>query len=262
MNRSLAGLAGLCLIGLAAPGLTQAPQMSRAQAAQLYAAGGFPISADGKNPTNRCGTPANPKITFVDMNGDKRAEALFIDAGGCYKPDGRWYAVATQGADGSWRGILSGVGTVQAAGTMANGWFVLNVASGGKTQTVVYNGQNYGPRTAVATAPAPMPAAPPPGVHGSAGSRRRASACRVQASRRAGCAGAGIARRGHLPRGRFQADEAGLGKRLRPIRARARPMIRAIEQVKDLNGDGRPEAVGDRRRAPIAMAIRGPPSGW
>ncbi len=135
--------------------------MSRAQAAQLYAAGGFPISADGKNPTNRCGGPANPKITFVDMNGDKRREALFIDASACYKPDGRWYAVATQDAAGNWRGILSGVGTVQAAGTMANGWFVLNIMSGGKTQAVAFNGQAYGPRGATAAAPAPVPATPP-----------------------------------------------------------------------------------------------------
>ncbi len=61
---------------------------------------------------NRCGAPATPKITLIDMNGDGRKEAFFVDAGGCYKPDGRWYAVTTKGADGNWRGILSGVGSV------------------------------------------------------------------------------------------------------------------------------------------------------
>ncbi len=34
--------------------------------------------------------------------------------------------------------ILSGVGSVQATGSMANGWFVLNTTGAGKTQTVTY----------------------------------------------------------------------------------------------------------------------------
>lgn len=126
MNRLLSGLVGFTLAGLAAASPAQAPRMTAAQGRLLYAAGGFPISADGRNPTNRCGRAANPTITFVDMNADGRREALFVDTGACYQPDGRWYAVATQNADGIWRRVVEGSGTVRAAGTMANGWFLLN----------------------------------------------------------------------------------------------------------------------------------------
>ena len=120
-------MGALTFAAMAANG--QRTAMTRAQAQALYGAGGFPISADGKNPTNRCGTPANPRITLVDMNADGRKEALFIDAGPCYGADGRWYAITTRAPDGKWRRILEGAGNVQVAGTMTNGWFVLNTSS-------------------------------------------------------------------------------------------------------------------------------------
>lgn len=243
MNRSLAGLTGFCLLGLAAGSAAQAPQMSRAQAAQLYAAGGFPISPDGKNPTNRCGAPANPKITFVDMNGDKRREALFIDESACYKPDGRWYAVATQDAAGNWRAILSGVGTVQAAGTQANGWFVLNVTSGGKTQAVAYNGQNYGPRTATAVAPpAALPSPAPSARAGAAPAAAPAAAAPRPAA--APAAQTPAARDAAIFRAAgFKQTRRGWESGCDDPSAGAPYDAGTIEQVKDLNGDGRPEAV-------------------
>lgn len=202
--------------------------MSQAEARLLYAAGGFPISADGRNPTNRCGRPATPKITFVDMNGDRRREALFIDAGACYQPDGRWFAVATQDANGRWRRVLEGPGTVQANGATVNGWFALNVTSAGKMQTLTFNGQSYGVGAASAAGaakPAPSAARPPTTV--------AAPAAQTPAARDAaifGAAGFKQTRRGW----ESGCDDPGAG---------AVYDAGKIEQVKDLNGDGRPEAV-------------------
>jgi hypothetical protein len=236
MDRSLLALAGLTMLGTAAAAAAQAPSMSRDEARALYAAGGFPISPDGRNPTNRCGAPASPKITFVDMNGDGRKEALFVDAGGCYKPDGRWYAVATKGADGNWRGILSGVGSVQTTGSMANGWFVLSTTGAGKTQTVTYNGQSYGSGSIAAAA---KPGGSPSAVAASSTpktsppSAPAAASVQSPAARDAAifkAAGFKQTRRGW----ESGCDDASAGA---PYDAGK------IEQMKDLNGDGRPDAV-------------------
>ena len=59
-----------------------APAISKAEAAQLYAAGGFPIVND--QPTDACGAPARPSIRFIDMNGDRKAEALFLHHSACH----------------------------------------------------------------------------------------------------------------------------------------------------------------------------------
>ena len=218
---------GLALLGAALMGgatQAQTPSMTRQQAAALYAAAGFPISADGKNPTNRCRQAANPRILFVDMNGDGRREAQFIDAGTCYQPDGRWYALVTQGTDGRWRRILEGPGSVAAVGTMANGWFVLNTTSGGRSQVMAYNGQAYAPRAATS------PVQPPAGQASPAPSAVPAQtpAARDAAIFRA----AGFTQ----IRGKWESgcNDPTTGAPYTPG---------AIAQVKDLNGDGRPEAV-------------------
>lgn len=202
-----------CFAALAPAAGAQTPKMSEAQARDLYAAGGFPISADGRNPTNRCGAAASPKITFVDMNGDGRREALFIDAGTCYRPDGRWYAVTTQDTNGRWRRVLEGQGTVQAAGTQANGWFVLNTTSGGKTIRRHYNGTTYS--DAQAPLVQSVSAAPPTGGRDAA-IFRAAGFKQVRGRWESGC---------YDPESGAPYDP---GK---------------IDEVRDINGDGRPDAV-------------------
>jgi hypothetical protein len=241
MDRSLLALAGLTMLGAAAAAMAQAPSISRDEARQLYAAGGFPISPDGRNPTNRCGAPASPKITFVDMNGDGRKEALFIDAGGCYKPDGRGYAVATKGADGSWRGILSGVGSVQTTGSMANGWFVLSTSSAGKTQTLTYNGQSYASGPIAAAVAPPSPARPGVGPSATAASsppKAGASPAAASTAKPSAAGDAAIFRAAGLKQTRrgweSGCDDPSAGAVYDPAR---------IEERKDLNGDGRPDAV-------------------
>jgi len=227
-GRWIAWIAGIALAGLAATvAMAQTPRMTADQARLLYAAGGFPISADGKNPTNRCGKAANPNIAFVDMNGDGRREALFIDNGPCYPADGRWYAVATQNADGRWRRILEGQGSVAAAGTMANGWFVLTATSGGKTTRLHYDGTAYGEARAASAGAAPAaPAAAPAAAAASAPAGGETA--RDTAIFRA----AGFQQiRGHWESGCY---DPGSGSYYEPG---------AISEVKDLNGDGRPEAI-------------------
>lgn len=102
------GIGALAAVLWAPPLIAQSAGMTREQAKALYGAGGFPVVTDAVGPTNRCGKPVRPRITFVDMNGDGRKEALFIDTGDCYQQEKRWYAVATQGADGRWRRVLEG----------------------------------------------------------------------------------------------------------------------------------------------------------
>jgi hypothetical protein len=230
MNRWLSGVVGFAMAGLASAASAQAPRMTVAQARLLYAAGGFPISADGKSPTNRCGKAASPTTTLVDMNADGRKEVLFIDTGACYQPDGCWYAVATQDADGSWRRILEGAGTVQAVGTLANSWFVLNTTSAGKVTRLYYNGTVYADAraaTAVAAKPSPNVAVAKPAT-GASAPAAPAPAARDAAIFRA----AGFKRmRGHWESG---CNDPSTGAVYEPGK---------IEQMKDLNGDGRPEAV-------------------
>lgn len=199
------------------PALAQ--QMSRAEAMALYAAGGFPISADGKSPTNRCGKPANPRITFLDMNGDKVKDALFTDSdtGACYGADKRFFAMAVKEKDGRWRGIGGWTGTAQAVGSDRNGWLSIVWTSNGKSRPLAYNGTSYATETAAPPPPAPGVNRPAP-----------ANAARDAAIFRA--AGFKQTRRGW----ESGCDDPSAGAPYDPG---------AIEQVKDLNGDGRPEAV-------------------
>lgn len=139
----------------AAPLMAQSSSMSREQARALYGAGGFPVTNDATGPTNRCGQAARPRITFVDMNGNGRKEALFIDSGACYRPEQRWYAVVTQDASGRWRRILEGAGSVAASGTAVNGWFALNATRGGTTTRLAYDGNVYTDARAASAAPRP-----------------------------------------------------------------------------------------------------------
>ncbi len=240
-------LGALSLLGTAAG--AQTAGMTQAQARQLYAAGGFPISADGRNPTNRCGRAANPRITFVDMNGDGRKEAVFVDTGSCYQMDARWYAVATQDAAGNWRRILDGPGSMQAVGTVANGWFVLNVTGGGKIQTMVYNGQSYVPRAAGAS---PAPASPGQTAPAASAAGRAAGTAAAPAAPAptAAPAPASAAAQGSAARDAAIFRAAGF----KQIRDRWESGCYdpdsgsyyepgTIDTVKDLNGDGRPEAI-------------------
>lgn len=66
-------VAAMCSgLALTSPDAAGWPTMGRAEAIQLFSAAGLSIA--GGQPANRCGTPANPKVTFVDINGDRKPE--------------------------------------------------------------------------------------------------------------------------------------------------------------------------------------------
>jgi hypothetical protein len=211
---------------MATPAIAQVPQISRAEAAQLYAAGGFPIRNNA--PSNGCGEPAKPTITFVDMNADKRPEALFVDRGLCYLPDRAWASIVAKGADGKWRQIFGQNGTVRAIATRSAGWLDLQWTSNGKMQPLRYDGTAYVGSAVRPTAkpvpgapPMPSPAPTPPSV--ASGTKPTGDAAIFRA--------AGLVKRSQ--QWRSDCDDPGT----------ASYGPGTIETRKDLNGDGRPEAV-------------------
>ena len=135
--------------------------MSRAEAAQLYAAAGFSILQN--QPVNRCGKPAKPRVTFVDINGDKQPEALFVDENvDCYAPSGRYFAVLTKEGT-SWRSVISGTGSIQAMSNRTAGWLDMRVTDSGCVRNHRYDGRTYKAATGClgeAVGAAPQPAQP------------------------------------------------------------------------------------------------------
>jgi hypothetical protein len=215
--------------------------MSLAEASQLYAAAGFSIV--GNQPVNRCGKPARPRVTFVDINGDKRPEALFVDEDACYAPSGRYFAVlAREGA--GWRVLISGTGSIQALPTKTAGWLDMRVTESGCVKDHRYGGRGYAAATDCAGQP--VGASPQPVQRASPQPVQRASPQPAQA---APAQPAGKAAVTALP----AADEAaafkaaGFTKRGGAWRSCDAPAgassTGSIERVADLNGDGLPEAV-------------------
>ena len=198
--------------------------MSKAEAAQLYTAAGFPIVSD--QPVNRCGKPATPRVTFVDINGDKRPEALFVDADAtCYAPSGRYFAVLTK--EGTiWRSIAGGNGSVQALSTRTAGFPDMRVTDSDCARDHHFDGRTYKPATncsvqALVAEPQPIQPVPGPPAAKTAVSTLQA------ADEAAAFKTAGFKWRG----GKWRSDcddpdSSGV-----------------IESAEDLNGDGVPDVV-------------------
>ncbi len=237
---------------LTAPVAQAQSRMSAAEAAQLYMAAGFQII--GNRPANRCGKRAQPRVTFVDINGDKRAEALFVDAdASCYAPSGRYYAVLVK--DGArWRSITSGTGAIQALASRTSGWFDMQASDAGCRKQLHYDGHVYADTTdctgrALVAAVAPSHASPTVPVPQAAQQTSLPSAAATIVTTTATAPGAppnlspadeaaafksaGLKKRG----GKWQSDCGDPGT--------ASYAPGRIDQVLDANGDGLPEAVID-----------------
>jgi hypothetical protein len=208
-------------------------RMSRAEATQLYVAAGFSIVAN--RPTNRCGRPTKPRVTFVDINADKRPEALFIDDdAACYPPSGRYFAVLAK-AGSQWQAVISGTGSIQAQATRTSGWLDMRVSEAGCEQLYRYEGRKYGASGGCAgqpasTTPQSAQAAPPPTATLPSAAAANAASSLSKADEAAAFKSAGFKQRGATWR---NCDDPGT------------PTYQAgsIERVADLNGDGRPEAL-------------------
>lgn len=227
-----AALAAMLLAAASLP-LAAQPKMDRAEAAQLYTAAGFPIV--GGQPANRCGQAARPRITFMDLNVDRRPEALFIDAdASCYAPSGRYFALLTKDA-GAWRALLSGSGSIQAQRTSNAGWPDLRVDDAGCVRDYRFGANGYA--AASGCAAEALAAAAPPAPAGDPGAARTARAATpgaatlTPADEAAAFKAAGFKRRGK--QWRSDCDDPGS----------ASYTPGQIEQVADLNGDGLADVV-------------------
>lgn len=135
------------------------PKLAPAEAKALFQSAGFPLR--DKTITNRCGKPANPSLSFVDLNGDGFPEAAFLDAGPCY-PGGHWISVMHRIAPGAWVPVFASDGVAQPIGHRTNGWFDLRLETGGAHLVFQFNGRAYAAAKAPAEAPPPRFPAPAP----------------------------------------------------------------------------------------------------
>ena len=219
-------------------------RLNKEEALQMYAAAGFRVVND--QPTNRCGKPAKPRVTFVDLNADRMPEAVFVDGDpSCYGFSGRYFAVLVK--DGAtWRLLVHGNGTVQPLKTRTSGWLDLRATDGGCARDHRYDGVTYKAAAAcnesVAAAPqgtqAPQSSSAAPLSAQSAQSPATASSAApspqpapvpsklTAADEAAAFKAAGLKKRGSLW---HECDEPNVGA--------------SLEGVGDLNGDGLPEAV-------------------
>lgn len=167
-RHTLSAIIALAAVPAAAQTPAQQPAMSPEQAVQLLAEAGFPL-AEGA-PVNRCGNSSNPRIAFIDLNGDRRAEAHIADvAPACYGRPGAYFAILAQQADGSWRRLIAEDGIVSFARTRTAGWNDLTLSARDSACPGVrrHNGADYGntacgsPAAAALTAAAGAAATPP-----------------------------------------------------------------------------------------------------
>lgn len=115
-------LQALAFAALALPALAQpaSPRMSEAEGRQLFAAAGFRVA--GGQALNRCGKAAAPKITFLDLNGDRAPEALVTDRNPACYGAGDYFSALSRDAEGRWRPVLSGVGRLKFETNRNGGW--------------------------------------------------------------------------------------------------------------------------------------------
>jgi hypothetical protein len=237
-GQTLCVAAVLCFIALVPAGAAAQSRMSAAEATQLFSAAGFRIV--NNQVLNRCGKPAKPRVSFVDISGDGRPEALFIDAdAACYAPSGRYFAVLARDGVG-WRSLVSGTGMIKALSTRTAGWLDMRITDVGCERPFRYDGRMY---TAVAdcsgrpiaAAPSPVQQAQPaqaqPSRPAQAQPAGKAPTSKLSpADEAAAFRAAGFARGGGVWRSGCDDSTAGYT----PGR---------IENVIDLNGDGLPDAV-------------------
>lgn len=179
----------------------------------MLAASGYQIR--GGQIVNECGRPAQPRPAGVDLNGDGRNEAVVgeIDPT-CYGGTGEAYVVIQQQAPGRWARVGAGRGRLKLLETRTNGWRDYTLEGPGCQRVWSFQpGQGYvslkpcpGETGAqAAAAPAPSPAG--------------AAADRAAAFRAAGFT---------PTRGKYLACD---------------PRQELEIEIRDLNGDGRPDAV-------------------
>ena len=210
-----AGLAGLAALAAAAGAAAQTTPQDRArEAAAMLTAAGFRVQGSGI--ANACGHPTQPKPAAADLNGDGRPEAVITDVDpACYGGTGEAFSLIQRQGPANWTLVGAGRGRIKLLQSRTNGWLDWSLEGPGCQRTWTYQpGQGYlslksCPGETTAARPA---AAAPAGAGGSA-------ADRAAAFRAAGFP----AVRGKHPACDKQQE--------------------ATIEVRDLNGDSRPDAV-------------------
>ncbi|WP_338468326.1 hypothetical protein RXV95_07200 [Novosphingobium sp. ZN18A2] len=141
-------------------GKSQAPKMTRAEVMELFRAGGFAPAQGYAGVLDRCGDKARPRVRFVDLNGDKQAEALFNDTGACYGADRQWLAIASR-VNGTWEPLLGVTGTAKGLQSSTNGWQDILWTSDNTQHRLHFDGARYVDESGAApvATPAFVPAA-------------------------------------------------------------------------------------------------------
>src|SRR5690606_16445576 len=87
----------------------------------LFEEAGFRLE-EGR-PVNRCGGPSNPRIAFVDLNADGRAEVHLADVDPrCYGKPGAYFAILSQETGGRWRRLIAEDGIAGFDSARTSGW--------------------------------------------------------------------------------------------------------------------------------------------
>jgi hypothetical protein len=205
---------GAVIVALALAGAAhaQSPQDRAREAAAMLAAAGFPLRGD--DILNGCGRSVRPRPAPIDFNGDGRPEAVIVDVDpACYGGTGEAFWVIQRQGPAQWALVGAGRGRIKLLETRTNGWRDWSLEGPGCQRTWTFQpGQGYvslkpcpGDARPVASAPPPPPAS--------------SAADRAAAFRAAGFT---------ATRGKYLACD---------------PRQELDIEIRDLNGDGRPDAV-------------------
>jgi hypothetical protein len=198
--------------------MAQAPQarMTPQEAAQMVAAAGL-IERGGPS-VNQCNRPAHPRFAFGDLNGDGRPEAIVAEIDPvCYGGTGEKASILWRDPSGRWQLVGAVQGRMTLLQTSSRGWREYTLEGAGCQPVWGWDGARYviqrntcGANPKAAAAP---PAAPPPMATGGAAADRAAAFRAI----------------GAVPvRGRYMACNKQGEMEI---------------EIRDLNGDGRPDAV-------------------
>ena len=230
----LSALPGAALAQTAAP----MPKMAPAEAIQLFQAAGFELV--DRHLQNRCGHASNPRVAFIDLNGDGRPEAHVADVDvKCYYPKGAYYALLERNDQGHWGQMIAEDAILSFDKTRTDGWIDVEVKSGNGDCPGVRHHESYSyvnpciageGSASTREAAAAAKSAPPPRAHGypTDGWKMPVSFAALPVSDQdAIMRAAGLTRSGAVWKGCEGTSEAD---------------AKSVE-IKDLNHDGRPEAI-------------------